>query len=72
MSANFFRRLPVIALALSTAIPFNTLQAQNTPSVLEQFQAQYTMARGTDGCHIAIRIQLWRSKAQVEACASFP
>jgi hypothetical protein len=45
---NFFRRL-TIALTLTAATPFATLHAQ---SVLEQLQAQYPIARGTDGCHI--------------------
>lgn len=49
MSPNFFRRLSVVALVLSAVIPFSTLHAQ---SVLEQLQAQYPLARGTDGCHI--------------------
>ncbi len=52
MNINFFRRLSVIALVISAAMSFTTLQAQNTPSVLEQLQAQYTLARGTDGCHV--------------------
>lgn len=52
MSTNFFRRLSTIALILSATIPFSTLHAQNAPSVLEQLQAQYPLARGTDGCHI--------------------
>jgi hypothetical protein len=49
MSTSFFRRLSTIALVLSATIPFSTLHAQ---SVLEQLQAQYPLARGTDGCHV--------------------
>src|ERR1700753_1605449 len=49
MSKNFFRRPFVIALFVSAIIPFSTLHAQ---SVLQQLQAQYPFARGTDGCHI--------------------
>ena len=49
MSKNFFRRPFVIALFVSAIIPFSTLHAQ---TVLEQLQAQYPFARGTDGCHI--------------------
>lgn len=49
MSTSFFRRLSFIALILSATIPASTLHAQ---SVLEQLQAQYPLARGTDGCHI--------------------
>jgi hypothetical protein len=48
MSTNFFRRLSTIVVIL-IATPFPTLHAQ---SVLEQLQAQYPLARGTDGCHV--------------------
>lgn len=49
MSTDFFRRLSRIALILIVITPFVTLHAQ---SVLEQLQAQYPIARGTDGCHV--------------------
>jgi hypothetical protein len=48
MSTHFFRRLSTIVVIL-IATPFATLHAQ---SVLEQLQAQYPLARGTDGCHV--------------------
>jgi hypothetical protein len=49
---NFFRRL-TITLIVTALTPFAALHAQNnSPTVLEQLQAQYTMSQGTNGCHI--------------------
>jgi hypothetical protein len=52
MSKNSFRCICTITLIFTLATAVTELQAQAPPSVLEQLQAQYPIARGTDGCHV--------------------
>jgi hypothetical protein len=52
MSNNFLRSVRAIALILVLATIAITLHAQAPASLLEQLQAQYPLARGTNGCNV--------------------